>query len=95
MKYHQSFWNQFLSILGFFNIVKPFVQITDQAYFFLNSTATPVPVILLKTTSETQIELTDLSDQHIYNISVAAATSAGYGQPVFIQVTTCKWNVLI
>ena len=50
----------------------------------------PVPVILLATTSDTEIELSDLYVQHIYNISVAAATKGGLGQPVFLLVTTCK-----
>ena len=54
------------------------------------SSVTPVPVILLKTTSSTEIELSDLLDRHIYNISVSAATEGGTGQPVFLQVTTCK-----
>ena len=62
----------------------------DLSVFVSVSTAMPAPVILIRTTTDTEIRLTDLLGEYVYNISVAAATGAGYGEPVFIQVTTCE-----
>ena len=55
----------------------------------------PAPVVLVRRTKNTQLRLTGLLDEHIYNVSVAAATAAGYGEVVFISITTCKYIHLL
>ena len=54
----------------------------------------PLPVVLVRRTKNTQLRLTGLLDEHIYNVSVSAATAAGYGEVVFISITTCKYTYI-
>jgi hypothetical protein len=46
--------------------------------------------VLNMTTSKTSVTISDLESGHIYNISVSAATGAGYGPYTTIEAITGK-----